>query len=100
MQLRRLDDHRISEWVLKITNKYTLHDSKDELLKSMALNLLRKIAENLDDTRYFCIMCDDREYLVVCIRWVDCGLEAHEKLIGFNKLDNREVNNTIVPHLR
>ena len=43
-------------------------------------------------------MCDEctdaanREQLVVCIRWVDSDLEAHEELIGFYKLDNIEVN--------
>ena len=35
---------------------------------------------------------------MVCIRWVDCGLEAHEELIGFYKLDNIEAN-TIVSAL-
>ena len=71
----------------------------------MALSLLRKIAGNLADARYFCIMCDEctdaanREQLVVCISWVDCGLEAHEELIGFYKLDNIEAN-TIVSAIK
>ena len=50
-------------------------------------------------------MCDEctdvanREQLVVCIRLVDCGLEAHEELIGFYKLDNIEAN-TIVSAIK
>ena len=53
LQLRGLDDPRINDWVSKKTNKYTSHDIQDELLKAMALNLLRKIAANLVDTRFF-----------------------------------------------
>ena len=34
LQLRGLDDPRISDRVSKKTNKYTLHDIQDELLKS------------------------------------------------------------------
>ena len=44
LQLCGLDDPRISEWVSKKTNKYTSHDIQDELVKSMALSLLQKIA--------------------------------------------------------
>jgi len=50
-------------------------------------------------------MCDEctdianREQLVACIRWVDCALEAHEQLIGFYKLDNKEAN-TIVSSIK
>jgi len=36
---------------------------------------------------------------VVCIRWVDCDLEAHEELMGFYKLDNIEAN-TIVSAIK
>ena len=41
-------------------------------------------------------MCDEctdaanREQMVVCIRWVDSDLEAHEELIEFYKFDNIE----------
>ena len=105
LQLRGLDDPRINDWVSKKTNKYTSHHIQDELLTAMALNLLQKIAVNLTDARFFCIMCDEctdaanREQLVVCIRWVDYDLEAHEELIGFYKLDNIEAN-TIVSAIK
>ena len=70
----------INDWVSKKTNKYTSHDIQDELLKAMALILLQKITANLTAA--------NREQLVVCVRWVDCDLEAHEELMGFYKLDN------------
>ena len=94
LKLRGLDDPRIDDWVSKKTDKCTSHDIQDEMLRAMALALLRKIAANL--ASFFCIMCDEctdaanREQLVVCIRWVDYALEAHEEMIGFYKLDNIE----------
>jgi len=90
---------------LKKANKYTSHDIQDELLKSMALCVLRKISANLAEANFFCIMCDEctdaanREQLVVCIRWVDRYLEAHEEFIGLYLLENIEAN-TIVSAIR
>ena len=83
---------------LKKTNRYTSHDIQDELLKAMVLTLLQKFVANLAGAKFFCIMCDEcidaanREQLVVCIRWVDCDLEAHEEVMGFYKLDHMEAN--------
>ena len=73
LQLRGMDDPRINDWVLKKTNRYTSHDIQDELLKAMALTLLPKVAANVADAKFFCIMFDEytdvanREQLVVCI---------------------------------
>jgi len=71
----------------------------------MALCVLRKISANLAKANFFCIMCDEctdaanREQLVVCIRWVDRYLEAHEEFIGLYQLENIEAN-TIVSTIR
>ena len=59
LKLRGLDDPRIGEWILKKANKYTSHDVQDELLKSMALCVLRTISANLAEAKFFCIMCDE-----------------------------------------
>ena len=54
----------------------------------MYLNIIRKIASQTQESDLFCIMCDEccnvsnREQLVVCIRWVDSKLQAHEEFIG------------------
>ena len=76
------------------------------MLKAMALTLLRKIAANLVEAKFFCIMCDEytdaanREQLVVFIRWVDYALETHEEMVGVYKLDNIEVNTIVSAHTR
>lgn len=101
LKLRGLDDPRIETWLSKKTNKYTSHEIQNELLKVMALIILRKIADDVSQAQFFCIMCDEctdtsnREQLVICIRWVDSNLESHEEFIGMYKIDNIEAN-TIV----
>ena len=105
LKLHGLDDPRIPEWIAKKANKYTSHDIQDELLKAMALTVLQKISTDLAVVRYFCIMCDEctdaanREQLVVCVRWVDSYLEAHEEFIGLYLLENIAAN-TIVSAIR
>ena len=69
--------------VFKKTNKYTSNNAQNEILKVMALSTLRKIAAELSQSQFFCVMCNEctdasnREQLVVCITWVDSNLEAH-----------------------
>ena len=56
----------------------------------MSQNLLRKIVKRIKDSKFFTIMADETadianvEQLVVCIRWVDDDLEAHEEFIGLH----------------
>ena len=64
----------------------------------MALQTLRKITAELSKAQFFCIMSDEctdssnREQLVLCIRWVDSALEAHEEFIGMYKIDNTQAD--------
>ena len=47
------------EWLQKKTGKYTSHDIQNEMLKIMALSILRKIAVNLRATEFYTIMVDE-----------------------------------------
>ncbi len=101
LKLRGLDDPRIDTWLSRKTNKYTSNNAQNEILKVMALSALRKITAELSQTQFFCIMSDEstdasnREQLVICIRWVDSNLEAHEEFIGLYKLDNIKANSIV-----
>ena len=83
------------------TSEYTSHIIQNEILKAMYLNIIRKIASQIQESYFFCIMCDEccdisnREQLVVCIRWVDSKLQAHEEFIGMYTLSDIK-SNTIV----
>ena len=50
---------QLMEWLQKKTGKYTSHDIQNEMLKLMALSILRKIAVNLRTTEFYTIMVDE-----------------------------------------
>ena len=101
LKLSGLDDPRIDSWLSKKISKYTSHIIQNEILKAMYLNIIRKIASQIQESDLFCIMCDEccdvsnREQLVICIRWVDSKLQAHEEFIGMYVLSDIK-SNTIV----
>ena len=89
MKLRARDDPRLGEWLEKKTNKYVSHDIQNELLKIMALSVLRDISRSVHESTFYSIMCDEctdasnKEKLVICIRWIgNSDLEVHEDVIG------------------
>ena len=92
--LRGVDDPRIDTWLNRKSNKYTSHDIQNELLKVMALSIVRKIAGYIKIATFFCIMCDkctdssNREQVVICIRWINDELEPHEDFIGLYMVDD------------
>ena len=69
---------------------------QSELLQTMALLVFREIATHIQYTKCFVIMADEvtdasnREQVVLCFRWVDGELEAHEDFVGLHKFD--EIN--------
>ena len=60
----------------------------------MALNMLRKIARNIQQAKFYSVMGDEtadisnKEQLILCIRWVNDDLQAHEDFIGIHKIPN------------
>lgn len=93
LKLRGLDDPRIEPWLQRKTDKYISHDLQNELLKVMALSVLREIAASINRSTFFCVMSDEctdssnREQLVTCIRWINDQLEPHEDFIGLYQVD-------------
>ena len=66
---------RITSWIEKKNrNNYLHNDSQNEILKLMALTMLRDIAKNINDNVFFSIMAVEtngrcnNEQLVVCIK--------------------------------
>ena len=92
MQLMKLyakDDPQLAEWLDKKTNKYVSHDIQNELLRVMALSVLREIAHSIHESPFFSVMCDEcvdvsnKEQLAICIRWIsNADLEVHEDVVG------------------
>ena len=88
MKLQGLSDSRTMSWLERKSNKCTSHDIQNELLKIMASSVSRDIATNLQNGVHNTLMADkvtdssNREQFVICIRWVDSRLIAHEDLLG------------------
>ena len=57
LKLRGLDDPRIDSWLSKNPSKYTSHIIQNEILKAMYLNIIRKIASQIQESDFFCITC-------------------------------------------
>ena len=51
--LRACDDPRVIDWVKKKANKYTSPDIQNEMLEVMALQILRKLASQLQQANFF-----------------------------------------------
>ena len=54
----------------------------------MALQVLREVAQNIQSADFYSLMGDEAIdvsnvlQLVICLRWVDCDLVAHDEFIG------------------
>ena len=95
IKLRARDDPRLAVWIQKKTNKYVSHDIQNEILKVMALSVLRDIASSIHESTFYSIMCDEctdasnKEQVVICIRWIESSnLEVHEDVIGLYAVAN------------
>ena len=101
MLLRASDDPGILEIMQRKTPKYTDHHIQNELLKVVALGHLRTIASEIRESGYFALESDEvtdssnQEQIIVCLRWVDSKLEAHEDFIGLHHVDDITTNTVV-----
>ena len=88
MKLRSEDDKTITTWLKKKTDKYTAPDIQNEILQIMAWHVLREVVTSIQSASFLTLMVDEttdvsnKEQVVICFRWVDSKLEAHEVFIG------------------
>ena len=80
LKLRGEDNAQMFEWLKKKTDKYTSVEIQNEMLKTMALHMLRKITKSLEQTPFITLMVDEttdisnKEQAVFCLCWVDLKL--------------------------
>ena len=92
VHLRAEDNPELLEWIKKKKDKYTSPMIQNEILRVMTLKVLREVAACIHRSTFFTIMAvettdaSNREQVVICIRWVDNGLEAHEEFIGLHEV--------------
>ena len=79
----------------------TLRDYFVLFIQIMALNMLRKIARNIQQAKFYSVMGDEaadisnKEQLVLCIRQVDDDLQVHEDFIGIHKIPNTTADDIV-----
>lgn len=99
--LRAKDDPDILEVMQRKTRKYTDHHIQNELMQIMALSHLRKIAAMITESGYFTLESDEvtdasnHEQVIVCLRWVDAHLVAHEEFIGLHHVADITTNTVV-----
>ena len=79
---------------MKRTDKYTSAGIQNEILKLMFLN----VVSALHSAQFVSIMLDEAtdgsntQQVVICLRWVDSGLEGHEEFAGLYQVPNTEAS--------
>ena len=92
--LREEDYPAIHHFLRRQQLKYTSHDVQNELLSLMALQILRRIAAEIQSAVFFTVMVDEttdssnKEQVVLVFRWVGEDLAAHEEFIGLYLTDS------------
>ena len=88
-KLRSKKDKSLAALLDKKTDKYVSHDVQNELLKVMALSVLRDVSREIHSSSFDTVMCDEcTDTSIICIRWVDSQLDVHEDIIGLYKIDD------------
>ena len=94
MMSKARNNNKLRAWLEKKKEKYTDHHIQNEILKIMALSILRDIAKNTESGLYYTIMADEvtdaanHEQFLLCLRWVDDDLNPHEEFIGLQSVPN------------
>ena len=88
IHLRCEDSASLIDWIKKKTDKYTSHDMQNEMVKAMAMRILREVAGSLQDAPFFTVMVDETtdvsnvEQVVILLRWVSEKFEVFEEFVG------------------
>ena len=100
--LREEYNQRLKAWrTEKKINKYVHSTIQNEMMQIMALRVLREVAENIQNVDFYSIMCDEAtdvknvSELLVCLRWVDDELEAHDEFIGLKNMPNIDADSIV-----
>ena len=82
-------------------DKYTSPDMQNEIIKTIALQVLRQVIKSISSSPLLSLMVDvttdisNKEQLVVCIRWVDKSLQPHEEFIGLYHVESTQLSTLV-----
>lgn len=91
--LRAKDDPALSKWIERTYDRHMSPAAQNDMLRLLALSVLRKVAADIRSSGCFSILADEAsdvsnvEQLVICIRWVTKELAVEEDFIGLKPLE-------------
>ena len=94
LALREEDYPAIHQFLERQQLKYTSHEVQNELLSIMALQILCRIAAEIQSAVFFTVMvdeatdCSNKEQVVLVFRWVGEDQAAHEEFMGLYYTDS------------
>ena len=88
LKLQDKEDSDLLEWLQKKVSKYTSPDIQNDLIKLMAVHIMRNIAEKLQDSQFITIMVDEttdvtnQEQVTLVMRRIDENFDVYEEFLG------------------
>jgi len=88
LKLKGEDDPMMVDWLKRKANKYISHQNQNDILKIMAMHVLREVASCLQQSPFITIMMDEttdvsnNEQSVIVFRWVSEDFEVNEEFLG------------------
>ena len=101
LQLQCVDCPELSMWLSKKTDKYTSHDIQNEMLKIMALQILRHMFKSIRDSGWYANMADEctdmanKKQFTICIRWAGEDMQDHEDFIGLYEMEKIDADSLV-----
>ena len=97
LKLKGEDDPAMLEWLKRKVNKYTSHEIQNDIIKVMAMHVLRNVATSLQQSPFLTLMMDEttdisnKEQTTIVIRYVSEHLEVHEEFLGLYHVPSIDV---------
>ena len=93
LRMKAEDDPNLKNWLKRKENVYTSPDIQNEIVKVLALQVLREITVDLQTSPFLTIMADEttdatnKEQVTLVLRWVTEELEVHEEFLGLYQVE-------------
>ena len=84
-------------WLKPKANKYTSHQNQNDILKIMAMHILREVATCLQQSPFITLMTDETtdisnsEQSTIIFRWVSEDFEVNEEFLGVYQVPSIDV---------
>ena len=101
LKLRAENDPVFTEWLKRKNNKYTSPEIQNEILKELALTILRDVVESIKAADFFSIVLDEsgdvsnKEQAVFCVRWIDENLTSYEDFAGLYEMEKTDADSIV-----